>query len=311
MQKLVDTEVADIPKSEETCICCQCGKTQNISQFYLSYSNFHLNGHLPVCKKCFQSKFDQYKYEYCSEKKAMQRMCMAFDVYYSDSILDNCEGEEKVVSKYFRQLNLGQNRGKTFEDTLDEGRTIALSGDRLRPLEKRVAIVDQYGNEHEDESVSTKDVEKWGLGFEPDDYKTLNAHYKYLKNANPNIDNNAEIFIVDLCYTNMQKMKALRENRIDDYNKLTESYRKSFSAAGLKTVQDGVKTADDCWSTFVGMVSQYTPEEYYRNRDRYKDHDGLGEYYERMAIRPLRNLELGTDERDIEFYVHEEDEADD
>jgi hypothetical protein len=304
-------EVADMPKSDEKCICCHCGETQDISQFYTSFSNFFLNGHLPICKKCFQSKFDQYNVTYHSTKKAMQRLCMAFDIYYDDSILDSCgDDETKIVGKYFRKFNMPQYRGKTFEETIECGNTIALSGDRLKPVEKRVAVVDQYGNEHED-TINPKDVERWGIGLEVDDYKALNAHYKYLKNANPNIDSNAEIFIADLCYINMQKMKALRENRIDDYNKLTESYRKSFSAAGLKTVQEGMKTSDDCWSTFVGIVSQYTPEEYYRNKDRYKDHDGLGEYYERMAIRPLRNLELGTNDRDAEFYVHEEDEADD
>ena len=68
-----------------------------------------------------------------------------------------------------------------------------------------------------------------------------------------------------------------------------------------------MKTADDCWSTFVGIVSQYTPEEFYKNKDRYKDFDGLGEYYERFAVRPLRNIELGSQDRDYEFYVHEED----
>lgn len=299
-----------MPKTEEKCICCHCGETLSISQFYVTLSNFYYNGHLPICKKCFSKKFYQFRQEYHSDKKAMQRMCMAFDVFFDESLFDTCgDDEEKIVGKYFRKLNIVQYRDKTFDDTIANG-YVGLSGDRLQKPEKRVAVVDQYGNEHENEKVSPKDIEKWGLGFDPDDYKVLNDHYKYLKNANPNTDNNAEIFIIDLCYMNMQKMKALRENRIDDYNKLTESYRKSFGAAGLKTVQEGMKTADDCWSTFVGVVSQYTPEEYYKNKDKYKDHDGLGEYYERMAIRPLRNLELGTNDRDKEFYVHEEDDSD-
>lgn len=299
-----------MPVSTEKSVCCHCGQELNDSNFYISYSSFYAKGHLPICKNCFARKFDELSVEYMSTKKAMQRMCIAFDVYYNEEMFDNCgEDRSKLVGKYFRKLNLINYRDKTFEDTIEEG-NFTLSGERKIVKERRVAVIDQYGNESVEDHVDKKDVEKWGLGFEPDDYKILNSHYKHLKNANPNLDSNAEIFIIDLCYTNMQKMKALRESRIDDYNKLTESYRKSFAAAGLKTAQDGMRTADDCWSTFVGIVSQYTPEEYYKDKDKYKDYDGLGEYYERMAIRPLRNLELGTNERDTEFYVHEEEYVD-
>lgn len=301
-----------MPASGEKCICCHCSEELSLSEFYISYSRFYDNRHLPICKKCFYELFLQYRQVYHSDKKAIQRLCMAFDVYFNETIFDTCgDDETKIIGKYFRKLNIIQYREKTFDDTIDGG-YFDLSGDRRIVAEKRVAVIDQYGNEHQDKALDPRDIEKWGLGFDPADYKVLNDHYKYLKNANQNIDNNAEIFIIDLCYMNMQKMKALRENRIDDYNKLTESYRKSFAAAGLKTVQDGVKTDSDSWSTFVGIVSQYTPEEYYKNKDRYKDHDGLGEYYERMAIRPLRNLQLGTNERDAEFYVHDEgDDLDD
>lgn len=294
-------------KESEKYTCCLCMETLVASKFHKSSSTFYSNGYLPICKSCFLRKFGQYAAEYHSTKKAMQRMCMAFDVYFEEDLFDACDtGEMTVVGKYFRKLNMAQYKDKTFGDSLDKNEI--LSGERKPVKEKRVAVIDQYGNEVDEKAkVNPKDIDKWGYGFDPDDYEILNSHYKYLKTANPNCDSNQEIFINDLCYTNMQKMKALRENRVDDYNKLTESYRKSFNQAGLKTTQDGMKTADDCWSTFVGIVSQYTPEEYYKDKEKYKDHDGLEEYYERLAVRPLKNIVLGTQERDNEYYVHEVD----
>lgn len=246
-----------------------------------------------------------------SNKKAMQRMCMAFDIYFNEDVFDSCDTkDDAVVGKYFRKMNLGQYRDKKFDDSLDEG-LFELSGDRKKVKGKRVAIVDEYDNvqeETESSKISPKDIEKWGIGFDIVDYGILNSHYKFLKKVNPNCDNNQEIFINDLCYTKMQQLKAVREGRVDDYSKLTESYRKTFQQAGLKTVQDENKTSDDCWSQWTGIISQYTPEEYYKDKQLYADWDDLGEYYQRMAVRPLKNLQLGTNERDKEYYVHDDKE---
>ena len=40
----------------------------------------------------------------------------------------------------------------------------------------------------------------------------------------------------------------------------------------------------------------------------YKDFDGIGEYFKRFVLRPLKNLQLGTTDRDKEFFVSDEEE---
>lgn len=298
-----------MPKSVEKYVCCSCGEPKSFTQFYKTSSGFYSAGILPICKKCFSSKFGIYAAEYRSNKKAMQRMCMAFDVYFDEDLFDQCDvKDDAVIGKYFRQLNMQQNKGKTFDTSIDNG-AFSLSGERKGAMasDKRVVVVDEYGNEQDNEDeINAKDIEKWGLGFQPVDYDVLNTHYKYLKTANPNCDSNQEIFVNDLCYIHMQKMKALRNDDVDNYNKLTESYRKSFKQAGLKTVED-LKTDDETWGVWVGNVAQYTPEELYKDKNKYKDYDNLGDYYERFAVRPLKNIVLGTQDRDKEFYVHEEE----
>ncbi len=303
-----------MPKGENKYICCRCNMVQPLKNYYKSYSHMFSEGHLPICKTCFLALYDQYTTEYQSTKKALQRMCMAFDLYYNETLFESCESNrDTLVGNYIRKLNMKQNTNKTFDTSIEEGFDVLSGEKRVKGSKnKKIAIVDEFGNEQDEEvKVSSKDLEKWGMGLEPDDYRSLNDHYKFLKNANPNCDNNQEIFILDLCYTKMQQLKAVREGRIDDFNKLTESYRKSFAQAGLKTTPDEMKTADDCWSAWVNSVSQYTPEEFYKNKELYKDFDGLGEYYERFAVRPLRNLQTGTSDRDREFFVKEDDDGDD
>ena len=106
----------------------------------------------------------------------------------------------------------------------------------------------------------------------------------------------------------MQQMKAVRNNKVDDYNKLTESYRKSFMQAGIKTVKDNAADADFTLGVTAEMIEKYTPAEYYKNKQLFKDNDGIGEYIDRFLLRPIKNLMHGDNKRDPEYYVKGDDE---
>lgn len=302
--------MAITPKSESKSVavynCCKCKEHyDSLTQFFKSNSNLYANtGYLPICKKCLLELFNQYIEKYGDTEKAMQRTCMAFDLYYNKSLFDTCDnGTEATLGNYIKRLNMVQYKNKTFETSIDEGFVFGETKEKINPTK----IED---DESSDEQISKKDIKKWGIGFEATDYQTLNTHYEYLKAANPNCDSNQEIFINDLCYTHMQKMKALRDGDVDAYNKLTDSYRKSFKQAGLKTEQEAANNADAAWGLMIKDVSQYTVEEYYMDKLLYKDMDGLDEYFQRHCGRPLKNTKYGTQDRDAVYYVHEEDDDD-
>lgn len=300
-----------MPSKDSKCVCCSCGEPLALTKFYKSNSVFYADGHLPICKECFSSKFGHFATEYHSNKMAMQRMCMTFDIYFNEVEFDSCDTDDStVIGKYFRKLNLSQHKGKTFENSIQEG--FDLSGDR-KPVKETQTVVNDDNDEEEKENadmVAPEDIEKWGAGLEPTDYTILNSHYRLLSNSNPQCDGNAEIFIIDLCYTKMQQMKAVRESRVDDYKKLTESYIKSFAQAGLKTVKDTNAMEDFTIGVNAETIEKYTPAEYYKNRSLYRDHDNIGDYITRFLLRPLRNLMQGTKDRDAEFFVKDEEEND-
>lgn len=300
-----------MPSKDSKCVCCSCGEPLALTKFYKSNSVFYADGHLPICKECFSSKFGHFAAEYHSNKMAMQRMCMTFDIYFNESAFDSCDTDDStVLGNYFRKLNLSQHKGKTFEDSIKEG--FDLSGDR-KPVKETQEVVNVDNDDEENENadmIDPADIEKWGAGLEPTDYTILNSHYRLLSSSNPQCDGNAEIFIIDLCYTKMQQMKAVRESRVDDYKKLTESYIKSFTQAGLKTVKDTNAMEDFTIGVNAETIEKYTPAEYYKNRSLYKDHDNIGDYIDRFLLRPLRNLMRGTKDRDAEFFVKDEEEND-
>jgi len=302
-------------KAAEKIICCRCKKEYaSTTQFYKTNSILYgTSGYLPVCKECLGDIFYRYFKKYNNSKKAIKRMCMAFDLYYDDSIFDTCADDDisVIVGNYIKRINLVQYKGKTFDSTLEGDFFFHNKRKEISQTEFITLPVRKEEPKQEDKKeISSRDINKWGDGFEPEDYENLNSHYKYLKSANPNCDSNQEIFIIELCQIYMLKARALKSGNVDDFKKLSETYRKTFEKAGLKTEQDVSNDADSCWGQLVKDVSQYTVEEYYRDQQLYKDMDGLDDYYQRHCARPLFNTKFGTQTRDTEYYVHEEDEDD-
>lgn len=310
------------PAKKEEYVCCRCNKRFNsLSYFYKTYSKLYTNTeHLPVCKDCFVELFYLYADKYKDEKKAMQRICMAFDLYYADYAFDGCCQDGKIaIGNYMRLLNIVQCRDKTFDTTIEEGYDPKKELIKRQPEKQAKAETKQAKAETKQEkedtpapeepSISRSDLKRWGNGFEPEEYEYLNSHYKCLKEANPNCDSNQEIFIIDLCVTKMQQTQAVRAKDIDAYSKLTELYRKLFQQAGLKTVKESTTSAEDCWSSWTSIISRQAPEEYYKDKQLYKDMDGLDDYFKRNVGRPVNNLEFGTTERDYEYFVGDEEDG--
>lgn len=293
-------------EDHETYICCQCGFPLLHSQFYKSTSGFYVgSGHLPICKTCFEQKFNMYYDEYGSSRLALKRLCMSFDIYFSDDIFDSCPDDDTLLGTYFRKLNMKQYKGRTFDYTLQKGFSFA---DEYDP--ETVKAMKKKKEEELKAEVSEDDIEKWGGGLDPIDYENLNSHYKYLKSANKNCDSNQEIFINDLCYTKMQQLKCVRNGDMDSFKKMGEYYNSTFGKSGLKVSREAEANADDCLGVWVSRISQYTPEEYYLDKELYSDHDGLGSYIKRFLLRPLQNLMLGTQDRDEEYCVRDDAEDD-
>lgn len=283
-------------------VCCECGNELPDTKFFRSPSSIFAGiGHLPICKDCLSREYKKYKIAYHGDaNRAMQRVCMMFDIYYDAALFNSCDSnDEKGIGNYIRKTNLGQYKNRTFDTSVEEG-FVFLDGSTLDDDEKQ----------NIENPPNPKLVEKWGSGLSNIDYDELEKHYKYLKSANPNCDSNQEIFIVELCYTKMQQMKAVRESRVDDYKKLADSYKQSFLQAGLKTVRETNITESFSLGVNAEKIEQLTPAEYYKDKSLFKDFDGLGDYFKRMILRPIKNIIFGTDERDTEYYVKDEGDSD-
>ena len=308
----------NIPKKQTTkedkkykCTCCGNSWNTQKTRFSMSKSILYQsnNGFINICNSCRDTYYYQLVDLYSgSEEKAIEHMCKQFGwIYHIDALEASRQvsADRSRISHYLSKKNLGQTakEGETDIDTvkfeyINRKRDVIESAEHLEQLKSDGLT-----------STPTASAERWGFGlFSDDDYKILNDHYKMLKKTNPNCDNNQEIFVKDLCYIKLQQMNAMRDKNSDNFEKFTKLYRDTFKQAGLKTVQENDSSNDETLGVTLACISQYTPEEYYKDKDLYKDFTHIGSYVTRFITRPLKNLMFGGNERDNEYCVKDGDD---
>jgi hypothetical protein len=296
-------------EDEKKYYCTACGKPYKVQKSNFSVTQSPLfaanNGFITICNHCRDNYFGKLIDLYMgNEEKAIDRVCQIFDWYYDDwavSATRKISADRSRIGAYPSKLNLSQsaNKGTTYLDTIKERANNSISSVEEAEKLKADGIL----------NASMAAVERWGVGcFSDADYKILDDHYKMLKKQNPNCDSNQEIFIKDLCYTKLQQMNAMKEKRTDDFKTFTQLYRETFKQAGLKTVQETDASNDEVLGVTLAVISQYTPEEYYKDQKLYKDHDGIGDYFKRFILRPILNLMTGSKDRDEEYCVKDGDD---
>lgn len=294
--------------------CSCCGKIYKRQKDNFAPSRSPLfngnNGYVTMCKNCTDKYFAQLT-EFFSgnEEKAIERICSIFDWFYDEDAVASSRrisANRSRISAYPSKLNLSQsaNRGTTYLDYIKIIGTQAIDS-----LEKLDDV-----RQNDGATISDKSVRKWGLGFTPDEYDFLSSHYKTLKDQAPSDDIITENLIRDLCAIKVQQNRAIVNNEVDKYSKLTELYQKTLGSANLKpkSIKEANSTNQaDTYGLWLKDIEKYSPADFFKDKSIYKDYDGLGEYFQRFIVRPFRNLITGSKEMDSEFSVGRSSETGD
>ncbi len=288
--------------------CMMCGNSWDTQKNHFSKSahpKYQSNdGYIEICNECrdryYKRLIDLYS---GNEEHAIRHMCIEFGwVYHIDALTASRQisVERSRISHYLAKKNLGQTAsiGITYFDSMKHEYQNRLDD----------VIESREQAKSESSTITASAVDRWGVGFAEADYKNLDEHYRMLKKNNPNADNNQEIFIKDLCNINMLKIHALQNGDSKEYATLVEQYAKTFKQAGLRTIEEKDNSNNETFGVTLAIISEYTPEEFYKDKQLYEDWDGLGEYYDRHICRPMQNLMFDENVRDKEFYVPDGDE---
>ena len=248
--------MAKTKKTKYTCLYCE--KEYVETNFYNSYSRlFSGIGKIPYCKQCIEKFYQQYYEEYVNEgclspeKIAVKRVCMTFDIYYTDVVFNSAMNKIREsnmnispMAQYMKTIQLAQYKEKSYDNTV------------LNEI-KEEFIADASGEISENRDVDQRIIDFFGSGFTDEDYKYLDREYKdWTARHECNTKAQEEVF-KDICFNRLQNLKALRKG--EDTKDITASFQKMLDAGKLQPKQNaGDATADN--QTFGTLIDKWENE---------------------------------------------------
>lgn len=267
--------MAKTTKAKFTCLYCENEYVE--TNFYNSSGRlFGKIGKIPYCKQCIEKFYQQYFEEYVNEgcltpeKTAIKRVCMTFDIYYTDIVFNSAMNKIKEsnmnispMGQYMKTIQLAQYKDKSYDNTM-----------LTEMKEDFVADVSDVVSANREVDQATMDF--FGSGFTDEDYKFLHKEYNDWTARHECNTKAQEEVIKDICFNRLQNLKALR--RGEDTKDITASFQKMLDAGKLQPKQNaGDATADN--QTFGTLIDKWENERPLPEIDEeLRDVDKIGVY---------------------------------
>lgn len=250
-------ETTEKKTRKEKTRCFYCGKAYIDTNYYNSNSVFYSNtGKLPYCKQCIERLYQYYSKKYAEEgypypeRKAVKRLCMAFDIYYLEDVYNSCLKNYKesdvstsIMSQYMRLIQLYQyNRKKeTYENTL------------AKELQHEI-VAGSPVETSTDFEADDNTINFFGSGFSNEDYEFLKREYEDWTARHECKTKAQEEVFKDICFNRLQNLKALRKG--EETKDITAAFQKLLDSGKLQPKQNaGDTTADN--QTFGTLIDKW------------------------------------------------------
>lgn len=235
--------------------CFNCNKEYVDTNYYKSSSIFYSNiGKIPYCKQCIEKLYQHYYEKYTNEgcltpeRNSVKRLCMAFNIYYSDdafnSAINSAKKREMNISPmgaYMKMVQLSQYKGKSYDDTVSDE-------------EKEDFVANISGGISDSRTVDAKTMKFFGVGFTDEDYEFLQEQYSDWTARHECKTKAQEEVFKDICFNRLQNLKALRMG--EDTKDITASFQKMLDSGKLQPKQNvGDAMADN--QTFGTLIDKW------------------------------------------------------
>ncbi len=267
--------IKDKRTKKEKYICFYCGNEYVETNFYKSFGNFFDNiGKIPYCKQCiekfYQYYFDKYTNEGCltPEEKAVKRVCMAMDIYYTkanfDSSMNKIRKDNINISpmgQYMKTIGFNQYKNKSYDTTVSDE-------------EKEKFVASAPSSISNSRNVDEDTMKFFGAGFTDEDYEFLQEQYDDWVTRHECQTKAQEEVFKRICFKQLEILKATR--RGEDTKNLDDTFQKLLDTAKLQPKQNSGDTMSDA-QTFGTLIDKWEntrpiPEV----EEEFKDVDKIG-----------------------------------
>ena len=239
------------------CLCCN--EPYVNSEFYQSDSELYKSiGVIPYCRKCLDEFYQNYLNKYISlkytnpERKAIERICMILDIYYSDKIFDSAvkvsetRREATLLALYLKQSRLYQYRKKNYDTTIN---------DKFNEMKDEDISMSVYTKQDEEQNEIIKEASKFfGSGFTNEDYLFLQEQYADWTTRHECETKAQEEVFKRICFKQLEILKATR--RGDDTKDLDTTFQKLLETAKLQPKQNSGDTTSNN-QTFGTLIDKW------------------------------------------------------
>ena len=171
--KVVPKTIKEIKKEEPRkyyCTMCPRSFDKQEGNFPGSASPLFANNNkkLPICNSCLDTLSEHYTEVLGSEKEAVKRICMKFDIYWSEEAYElalKVPTSKSLIKAYISKINLRQFANKNYDLTIEEEGAQGINS------------LDEIPEE-EKEEITEETIRRFGKGLSLDDYKYLEEQYQ-------------------------------------------------------------------------------------------------------------------------------------
>lgn len=258
--------------------CCACGMATDAGwQYPRGYSALYAANEyrLPICNECINALYNVEAEKYKTYYDVYRRICMMFDLYYSDKVADLAikdSNPENRMTKYCAKASLKGYANKTYADTIKE------EGKILRPFENNeVEPIVELSDPDNDIEISQEVKDFWGFGMQNKQYHFLDVKYKsWLQKVDASNDPAYESILQNVCRLELQIQEAMADG--GDISKLSREYNSLLGSLKLQPKQNDVKEMTDSMC-FGNLIKEWEDNEPIPEpEEQFKDVDGIGHY---------------------------------
>lgn len=241
----------------DTLRCMRCDGLYSSDKFYQSDSLlFGATGRIPYCDECLSKFYEEYYTQYRNlgypnpSRRAIERICMMMDLYYSDDIYDNAAKRLEnnggtIFLRYMQQVKMYQYRKKNYDTTIEERRQKLKNSDSL-------GTFDDTPEQRSEDLIAAEKV--FGSGFSEDDYKYLYDQYVDWTTRHECGTKAQEEVFKRICFKQLEILKATRAG--EDTKDLDMVFQKLLDTARLQPKQNKGDTMSET-QTFGTLIEKW------------------------------------------------------
>jgi len=267
------------------------------------------NGYMSICKDCCNTVFDNsYTLEHNFEK-ALLRTCKILNVAWVPTAVESArnhlskmmdKGKETTAvfgiykSKVSSMSSMNLEIASTYNESVDNAQ-----------------FIENDPNVTDDETFNKYLSDFWEPGLSFEQYEFLESELGRYKRTHKCDTATEESLLRQICFAELD----IRNSRVGGGSpdtaaiKRLQELMKTASVDPAKTSLANSGKAQDTFSSFVKIIEENEPAEYYSSKEKnvFKDYDNIDFYFKKYVTRPLKNFI--TQSRD--FNVKEDDEGTD